>query len=177
MYKFKKLPKYIDLKTYQNGIFIHASFDPASKRIQKEFPNLNLKVCDIYENRHQDEPMIEVSKKIFPPNSEEIKIDPTKLPFKSNSQDIIFAVTALHEILSHNKRVEFFIEAKRILKDDGIIIVSEQMRNFTNFLFFNIGAFHFLSKKKWELAIHQSGLKIIEAQKITPFAEMIVIKL
>lgn len=176
LYKFKKLPNYLNLNDRQTGLFIHASFDPASKQIQDDFPNLNLTVCDIYENRHQDEPMIEVSKKMFPPNSEEIKIDPTKLPFEDNSQDIIFAVTAIHEILCHEKRVMFFLETKRVLKENGIIIVSEQLRNFTNYLFFNIGAFHFLNKKEWTLAIQQSGLKIFETKRITPFAEMMIIK-
>ena len=176
LYKLKKLPKVVDIKSYNKGIFIHASFDPISKVIQNNYPNLDLTVCDIYENRHEHESVVTISKKVFPPNIDEIKIDPTNLPFDDNSQDVIFAITALHEILSHNKRVQFFKEAKRVLKNEGIIIVSEQIRNPINFLAFNIGAFHFLTKKMWKLAIKESELKIIETQKITPFAEMIIIK-
>ena len=50
------------------------------------------------------------------------------------------------------------------------------MRDTTNFVFFNIGAFHFLSKKKWKLAIKESGLKIYETNRINIFAETIIVK-
>ena len=176
LYKLEKLPAYINLNQIKNGIFIHASFDPISGSLQRKYPKMELVICDIYENRHLDEKMISFSKKQFPPNQKEIKIDPTQLPFKDNSQEIIFAITSLHEILQHKKRVEFFEEAKRVLKNNGIIIISEQMRNIINFSFFNIGAFHFLSKKKWNLAIEESGLEIYETKKINMFAEMIIIK-
>ncbi|TCI84518.1 methyltransferase domain-containing protein [Tenacibaculum sp. M341] len=176
LYKLEKLPDYINLDEIKNGVFIHASFDPISRFLEKKFPKMELAVCDIFENRHLEEKMITISKKEFPPNNKEIKIDPTTLPFSDNSQEIIFAITALHEILDHDKRVLFFKEAKRILKKDGIIIISEQMRNTTNFAFFNIGAFHFLSKNKWKLAINESGLKIHEANNINIFAETIIIK-
>lgn len=119
---------------------------------------------------------IKISKKIFPPNTKEIKMVPSQLPFEDKSQDLIFAITALHEILDHNERVLFFKEAKRILKDGGLIIVSEQFRDFTNFIFFNIGAFHFLSHKQWKRAISEAGLKIIKNKKITIFANMLIVK-
>ncbi|MDX6748060.1 class I SAM-dependent methyltransferase [Polaribacter sp. PL03] len=176
LYKLEKLPEYINLNEIKNGIFIHASFDPISSYLEKKYPKMELIVCDIYENRHLDEKMINISKKEFPPNPKEIKINPTKLPFKDNSQEIIFAITSLHEILEHKKRVEFFKEAKRVLKNNGILIISEQMRNGINFMSFNIGAFHFLSKNKWKLAIKESGLKIYETKNINIFAEMIIIK-
>ena len=176
LYKLENLPKYINLNEIRNGIFIHASFDPISEYIEKKYPKMELVVCDIYENRHLDEKMIDISKKEFPPNQNEIKIAPTNLPFKDNSQEIIFAITSLHEIMQHKNRVEFFKEAKRVLKNNGVIIISEQMRNGINFIFFNIGAFHFLSKNKWKIAIQESGLKIYETKKINMFAEMIIIK-
>ncbi|NQY30778.1 MAG: class I SAM-dependent methyltransferase [Flavobacteriaceae bacterium] len=176
LYKLEKLPEYIKLNEIKNGIFIHASFDPISRLIEKKYPKMKLVVCDIFENRHLEEKMIKISKREFPPNEKEIKLDPTKLPFADNSQEIIFAVTALHEILDHDKRVLFFKEAKRVLKNNGILIISEQMRNGINFIFFNIGAFHFLSKNKWEKAIKESGLNIHETKDINIFAETIIIK-
>ena len=176
LYNLEKLPDYINLNKVRNGVFIHASFDPISKLLEKKYPQMKLVVCDIFENRHLEEKMIKISKKEFPPNAKEIKIDPTTLPFPDNSQEIIFGVTALHEILEHDKRVLFFKEAKRILKKNGILIISEQMRDTTNFIFFNIGAFHFLSKKKWKSTIKESGLKIHETNTINIFAETIIVK-
>jgi hypothetical protein len=176
LFKLKNLDDYFRSNRLKTGVLIHASFDPVSKSLEDKYRDLNLTVCDIYGNRHEHESGIQVSKKIFPPNRREIKIDPTKLPFDDNSQEFILAITALHEILSHEKRIRFFKEAKRILERDGLIIVAEQFRNLTNFLFFNIGAFHFISQNKWERAIEMADLEIVENRKVTPFANLMIIK-
>ncbi|NML69226.1 methyltransferase domain-containing protein [Chryseobacterium sp. RP-3-3] len=176
LYELKSLKATVDFGKTKSAILVHASFDPLSKRLEEKYPNLNLTVCDIYGNRHEHEKGIETSKKIFPPNPKEIKISPEKLPFEDKSQDVILALTSLHEILDHEQRVLFFKEAKRILKSNGLIIVSEQFRDTTNFIFFNIGAFHFLSQKQWKKAISSADLRIISNQKITPFANMLILK-
>lgn len=176
LYELNNLKGIIDWNKTENAILVHASFDPLSKSLEEKYPNLNLAVCDIFGNRHEHEKGIETSKKIFPPNPREIKINPNQLPFEDKSQKVILAITALHEILEHEKRVLFFKEAKRVLKDDGVIVISEQFRDFTNFIFFNIGAFHFLSKKQWKTAISEAGLKIIDNKKLTPFANLLIVK-
>ncbi|MEG1591070.1 class I SAM-dependent methyltransferase [Chryseobacterium sp.] len=176
LYELNNLKGIVDWNKTENVVLVHASFDPLSKSLEEKYSNLNLTVCDIFGNRHEQEKGIETSKKIFPPNPKEIKIKPHQLPFEDHSQNVILAITALHEILDHDQRVLFFKEAKRVLKDDGLIVISEQFRDFTNFLFFNIGAFHFLSKKQWKKAISESGLKILENKKITPFANMLIVK-
>lgn len=176
LYELKELGGILDFEKIENAVLVHASFDPLSKRLEQKYQNLNLNVCDIYENRHEHESGINVSKKVFPPNPKEIRINPSQLPFENQSQDTILAITAIHEILEHRDRVLFFEEVKRILKTEGILVVSEQFRDVTNFIFFNIGAFHFLSQKQWEKAISEAGLKIIKNKKITPFANMLIIK-
>lgn len=176
LYEFNNLKKIIDWDKTENVVLIHASFDPFSKKLEEQYKNVNFTVCDIFENRHEQESGIKISKKTFPPNPKEIKISPTFLPFEDQSQDVIFAITAVHEVLKHEDRVLFFKEAKRILKNDGVIIISEQFRDITNFIFFNIGAFHFLSENDWKRAIFESNLKIIANEKITPFANMLVAK-
>lgn len=176
LYELNNLEDTVNWNKIENAVLIHASFDPLSMRLEEKYPHLKLTVCDIYGNRHEHESGIEVSKKTFPPNPKEIKIAVETLPFEDESQDVILAVTALHEVLDHQKRVLFFKEAKRVLKKGGLIVVSEQFRDTTNFIFFNIGAFHFLSWKQWKNAIAPSGLKIVENKKITPFANMLIIK-
>lgn len=150
LYELNNLKGIVAWNKTENIVLVHASFDPLSKSLEEKYPNLSLTVCDIFGNRHEMEKGIETSKKIFPPNPKEIKIKSHQLPFENRSQDVILAITALHEILDHDQRVLFFKEAKRVLKDDGLIVISEQFRDFTNFVFFNIGAFHFLSKKQWK---------------------------
>ncbi|GEJ47823.1 MULTISPECIES: methyltransferase domain-containing protein [unclassified Chryseobacterium] len=176
LYELNNLQEFVDWEKIENVVVIHASFDPLSAKMEKRYPHINFTVCDIYGNRHEDESGIEVSKKMFPPNPKEIRISPDILPFENESQDIILAVTALHEILDHQKRVLFFKESKRILKKGGLIIISEQFRDVTNFIFFNIGAFHFLSQKQWKESISPAEMEIIENMKLTPFANMLILK-
>ncbi|MCJ8155328.1 class I SAM-dependent methyltransferase [Chryseobacterium sp. SSA4.19] len=175
VYTLKNVKGILDWHKTKDAVLVHASFDPLSRTLEEEHPELHLTVCDIFENRHEKDKGIKISKKVFPPNPKEIKISPDKLPFEDQSQDVIIAVTALHEILDHHQRVLFFKEAKRVLKDGGIIMMSEQFRDLINFIFFNIGAFHFLREKQWKKAIHEAGLKIIKNKKITPFANMLVV--
>lgn len=176
LYQLKKVNKIVNFNLVQNAVLVHASFDPISSKIEKNYPNMKLTVCDIFENRHELDKGINISKKVFPPNPKEIKIKPNHLPFENDSQDVILAITAVHEILSHEDRVKFFQESKRIINKEGIIIVSEQFRDLTNFLFFNIGVFHFISENQWKKAIEQAGLKVVKNEKTTPFANMLMIK-
>ena len=176
LYELKGLNEFLDWGKIENAVVIHASFDPLSRKLEEKYDHVKFTVCDIYGNRHEHENGIEVSKKMYPPNPKEIRISPDTLPFENESQDIILAVTALHEILDHQKRVLFFKEAKRILKKGGLIIISEQFRDVTNFIFFNIGSFHFLSQKQWKKSISPAEMKIFENKKITPFANMLILK-
>jgi len=176
LYEPEKLFEGIQFKKSDKGILLHASFDPISKKLENLIEPENLKIYNLYGNRHEDEKSIRISNQIFPPHPNQINVDPTNLEDKSYSIDYIFAITSAHEILTQDKRVKFFKEAKRIMKDDGTLIICEQMRNFINFLFFNIGAFHFVTKKDWEDAINESGMKIIKKEKLTIWGTLMYIE-
>ncbi len=175
LYEPEKLFEGIQFNKNDKGILLHASFDPISRKLENLIEPENLKIYNLYGNRHEDEKSIEISNQVFPPHPNQIDVDPTNLEDKSNSINYIFAITSAHEILTQDKRVKFFKEAKRILKDDGTLILCEQMRNFINFVFFNIGAFHFVTLKDWEEAIDESGMQIIKKEKLTNWGTVIYI--
>lgn len=89
---------------------------------------------------------------------------------------ILSSIAKKSEILSQEKRVKFFKESKRVLKEDGVLVLCEQMRDLTNFIFFNIGAFHFVSLDNWESAIAESGMKIVKRQKLTVWSTVLYIE-
>ena len=175
-YKPKELLQPLNFKKTDKAIFLHASFDPISSKLEPMFQAGNLKIYNLYGNRHEDEKSIALSNRVFPPNPKQQVVNPTNLPDNLNSIDYILAITSLHEILSQEKRIQFFKEANRILKDDGTLIICEQLKNFINFLFFNIGVFHFVSFNQWKEAIEASNLKIEKIEKITPWGTMIFVK-
>lgn len=167
LYKPKELFADLKIKDSDRAIFLHASFDPVSRELEELIRPENLKVYNIYGNRHEDEKSVRISNRVFPAHPADQVVDPAALPDPTNSVDYIFAITSLHEILAQSDRVRFFEEAKRVLKDDGTLIVCEQMRDLTNFLFFNIGVFHFVSLGDWKAAISEAGLRLRRQQQIT----------
>lgn len=176
LYKPEKLFSKIKFNDEDQVIFLHASFDPISRNLEKLIPPTNLRIYNLYGNRHEDEKSIEVSNRVFPPHPKQVDVDPTKLTDDSKSIDYVLAITSAHEILTQDRRVQFFKEAKRVLKDDGTLILCEQMRNWINFLFFNIGAFHFVSFKNWEDAINASGMRITKEEKLTRWGTILYIQ-
>jgi len=176
LYEPKELFEGIQFKTSDKGILLHASFDPISRKLEYLIKPENLKIYNLYGNRHEDEKSIEISNQVFPPHPNQMNVDPTNLGDESNSIDYMFAITSAHEILTQDKRVKFFKEAKRVMKDNGTIILCEQMRNFINFLFFIIGAFHFVTLKDWEEAINESGMKITKKEKLTNWGTVMYIE-
>lgn len=176
LYNPTKLFKSIKFTKNDKVILLHASFDPVSTEFEKLITPSNLKIYNLYGNRHEDEKSVLISNKTFPPNQKEIQVNPSKIPDESNSIDYLFAITSLHEILSHKKKIQFFNEAKRVLKDDGTLIICEQLRGLTNFLFFNIGAFHFTSLRNWKSAISTAGLIIKRKESITIWGTIFFVK-
>lgn len=175
LFQLRKWPRDFVAADARHALLVHASFDPISRKLEAIFPKMNLKVYNIFGNRHEKDRGVAVSNRVFPPHPQESKIDPTRLPEADGSQDVIFGVTAIHELLTHEKRVQFFREAHRVLKPDGKLILIEQMRTPLNFLFFNIGAFHFLTPQEWRRCIAEADLVVQSAEKMTAFGDLWIV--
>ena len=85
-------------------------------------------------------------------------------------------IFAAHEIRKPEQRTAFFKEVDRILKSNGKIILVEHLRDLPNFLAFNIGFFHFHSKKSWINDIEKSNFKVIKEQKLTMFTSLFILE-
>jgi len=65
LYKPEKLFKEVNFKKNDKVIFLHASFDPISRDIEQLINSNNLKIYNLYGNRHENEKSIETSNRIF----------------------------------------------------------------------------------------------------------------
>lgn len=148
---------------------INAGFDETSYIIKSHFPKSDLKVFDFYNARQHTEPAIVRARKVSVvyPNTQEIKSD--SIPLQDKSVDIIFLLSAVHEIRSHEERVQFLKECHRVCKPNGKVIMIEHLRDFPNFLAFSVGFTHFFSGAAWKRAFAQAGFPILEEKKFTPF--------
>lgn len=150
-------------------ININAGFDETSFIIKKHFPKSNLKVFDFYNPKRHTEAAIVRARKVslVYPNTKKIKSD--VIPLKDKSADIIFLLSAAHEIRSQNEKIQFLKECHRLCKPNGKIIMVEHLRDFPNFLAFTIGFTHFFSKHTWKKAFKAAGFSTFNESKFTPF--------
>jgi len=148
---------------------INAGFDETSFIIENMFPKSDLRVFDFYNAQQHTEPAIVRARKVslVYPNTQQIISN--SIPLKDNSADIIFLLSAVHEIRSHEEKVQFLKECHRLCKQDGKCIMVEHLRDFPNFLAFSVGFTHFFSKRVWKNAFEKAGFSTFEETKFTPF--------
>lgn len=155
---------------------INAGFDETSKIIADKFPEAILVKGDFYNPERHTEPSIERARRAYPPESDIILLDTRILEFQSGQFDLIFLIFAAHEIRISSERILFFKELKRILTDNGRIIIIEHLRDIPNFIAFNFGFFHFYGRSEWINTFDESALLIETENKLTPFIRKFILR-
>jgi SAM-dependent methyltransferase len=150
-------------------ININAGFDETSFIIKDKFPKSDLKVFDFYNaERHTEAAIIRARKvSLIYPKTQQIIAN--LIPLEDSSIDTIFLLSAVHEIRSHEERVQFLKECHRVCKPNGNVIMVEHLRDFPNFLAFSVGFTHFFSRKVWKRAFEKAGFSTFSETKFTPF--------
>ncbi len=148
---------------------INAGFDETSFIIKGKFPTSDLKVFDFYDAGRHTEPAIKRARKvsIIYPGTRQISTG--AIPVEDDTVDIVFLLSAVHEIRSHQEKVLFLKECHRICKPTGQVIMVEHLRDFPNFLAFTVGFTHFFSRTAWKKAFEQAGFTDFRETKFTPF--------
>ena len=159
-----------------NIVNINAGFDETSALLVAKYPHAHLTVLDFYDAEKHTEVSIKRARKAYPPFPNTRTITTSHLNLGGNSADKIFLTLAAHEIRNDAERGVFFNELRRVLKPNGQIFVTEHLRDTANFLAYNIGFFHFLSKANWYKTFAASDLTIIQEQPITPFITLFILE-
>jgi Methyltransferase domain len=148
---------------------INAGFDETSFIIKNKFPKSDLQVFDFYNAKQHTEPAIIRARKVslVYPNTQQIVSN--SIPLKDNSVDLIFLLSAAHEIRTQDEKIEFLKECNRVCKLTANVIMIEHLRDFPNFVAFTIGFTHFFSKSTWKKAFQGAGFSTFTEQKFTPF--------
>ena len=156
-------------KQIQSIASINAGFDETSFIIEEKFPGADLQVFDFYNAKQHTEPAIKRARQVSMtyPNTREISSG--QIPLEDHTADIIFLLSAVHEIRSHKEKIAFLKECHRVCKTDGSVIMIEHLRDFPNFLAFSVGFTHFFSRATWKDAFKQAGFTTFKETKFTPF--------
>lgn len=176
-YNFKWLKKCkIDESEVKQILNINAGFDETSFIIKNNFPNADLNVFDFYDAERHTEPAIIRARKVslVYPNTQQMKSN--SMEMSDHSVDLIFLLSAVHEIRSDNEKIQFLKECHRVCKPNGKVIMVEHLRDLPNFFAFSVGFTHFFSKKIWKNAFKNSGFTTFEEVKFTPFMSIFICK-
>ena len=148
---------------------INAGFDETSFILEDKLPKAELRVFDFYDAKRHTEPAIVRARKVslVYPNTQQIPSD--NIPLEDDTADLVFLLSAVHEIRSHDEKIRFLKECHRICKPDGKVIMVEHLRDFPNFVAFSIGFTHFFSRSTWKDAFLRAGFKSFKETKFTPF--------
>jgi hypothetical protein len=176
LYKLKWWPARCLQKPPEDGILVHAGFDPASEAIEAKFPHMRLRVLDFFDANKTTEASIQRAHRQNPSSAREEQIPAGAWPVDTASQDVVFALSAAHELRKADERIAFFREAKRVLKSGGKVIVIEQLRDFFNFACFGVAAFHFLSRRNWLRSFAGANLQVKDEFAITPLMRAYVLQ-
>jgi hypothetical protein len=176
LYRLARWPARCLQKPPDNGVVVHAGFDPASPAIKARFPQMRLRILDFFDPRKTTEASIQRAHRLAPPSASSEPISATSWPVVTGSQDVVFALSAVHELRKAEERAAFFREAKRVLGVNGRVIVIEQLRDFANFACFGLAALHFLSRRTWLNSFSQANLTVADEFRITPFMAVFVLQ-
>jgi SAM-dependent methyltransferase len=169
LYDLDWLPKKDPGKILLN---INAGFDETSAILFHRYKNSQLKIFDFYDPEKHTEPSIERARNSYPPYEGTLRISTNSIPLENESVDTVYLIFAAHEIRNNDERIVFFKELNRILKPGGQIIVAEHLRDVPNFLAYTVGFFHFLPMSSWNSTFANSGFKISDHRKHTPFVNI-----
>jgi SAM-dependent methyltransferase len=161
--------------TEQIIVNIHAGFDETSTLLEQKYKGAALKIIDFYNPQKHTEVSIKRARKAYPVLPQTIASDASQLPLADASADKIFVIFAAHEIRDEAERREFMKELARIIKPGGEIFITEHLRDTANFIAYNIGFFHFYSKKNWLQHFKDANLKLDQEIKLTPFISTFII--
>ena len=154
---------------------INAGFDETSGIIQNKFTEAKIHICDFYDPNTHTEVSIKRARNAYPPHPDTIKVSTDRLPYPNSYFDMVCAVFVAHEVREEAERVGLFEELRRVLKPEGKLYVTEHLRDGYNFGAYNIGFLHFFSRNTWLNTFNQSGLVLLEEEKITPFVRTFIL--
>ena len=155
---------------------VSAGFDETSALLKLKYSGATYHAMDFYQSLGEKEISIQRAKKAYPLSSDVQEIDLHNIPLPDESVDRVFVIFAAHEIRDESDRIDFFIELKRVLRDRGRVFVVEHIRDTPNFIAYNIGFLHFLSRGDWIETFKSSGMHLRNTVKHTPFVSIFALE-
>lgn len=150
------------------GANIHAGFDETTGLLWRRCPGVDWTAFDFYDPARHTEVSIRRARSVHPPAADTVAHSTSSFPADDASIDVILLTLAAHEIRDHKERITYFKDLRRVLKPDGVIIVTEHLRDPPNWMAYHIGALHFHSSAVWLHTFREAGLALVATERTAP---------
>lgn len=156
---------------------LSAGFDEISPELRRRYHPAQLFAADFYDPTRHTEASIARARRAYPPAADTVSVSTSApLPWPSAAIDATFAFLAAHEIRDAAERAAFFRELGRVTCPEGFIAVTEHLRDWPNFLAYNIGFLHFHSRRAWLATFARAGLRVQQEVRLTPFVTTFILR-
>ena len=149
----------------RTGANIHSGFDETTELIRETYPVAHWHVFDFHDPAKHTEISIKRARAAHPPQPGTVKTSTSSLPLDDHALDRAILMLSAHEIRDHRERVTFFSELCRVLADDGLVIVTEHLRDPANIIAYTMGAWHFHPRSEWLSTFQEAGFELVEETK------------
>ncbi len=150
-------------------INIHAGYDDTSEKLAQLFPQASMQVFDFYDPQLHTEVSIRRARRWYPAYPGTIGISTSQLLVPAGSADVVWLLLSAHEIRQPAERELFFCQLKQALAPGGCVVLAEHLRDLPNFIAFNLGCFHFHSRRSWQHCWQAAGFQLADECSVTPF--------
>lgn len=149
-------------------ISIHAGLDETPK-LKEAIGNAPLGIIDIYDPELMSEPSIARARRTASQDPRTVRSAHSDIPGQPGATDTVFLIFVAHELRTPQTRRALFAELRRVLTDQGSVVIVEHVRDFWNWSVFGPGALHFWPRSCWISDLESQGLRMRKEFKITPF--------
>ena len=157
-------------------INIHAGLDESTAALRAMFGAAGGRVFDVFDPAEMTEPSIARARQLARGGVAAERVGFSKLPVATAAADAVFLLLSAHELRSEMARLSLFAEVRRALVPAGRVVVAEHLRDWTNFIAFGPGVFHFHSRRTWRDCFSRCGFAVEREMAITPFVRIFVLR-
>ncbi len=155
---------------------LHAGFDETSEGLREAFPMARVRVLDFHDPAENTEPSIIRARRLHPPAPGSAAVRSDSLGLEAGSLDLACCILSAHEIRSRRGRIELLTQMRAALRDGGLVVVAEHLRDAANFAAFGPGAMHFFPRSEWLRCLRAARLLVVAEVAVTPFVRVFACK-
>lgn len=167
-----KLEALTDIELPENAqiVNVSAGFDEIGDVLKIKYSMHKIEHLDIFKSLAKKEISIKLAQNRKLRDSK-IQVEDFKIPFESDSKDLVILFFAAHEIRDSKSRILFFKEIRRVLKGGGRVLITEHQRDLNNFLAYTLGFYHFYPQKTWLKLFKTTGFRLQKTRKENPWVK------